>query len=104
MLDTCPNCQIGQLKPVRTTYVQVYNYTLVQVPNVTAWKCDVCALSFFDPSLIRRLELLIGDAGPPPNHHTPTAPDIAPHIRPPAPGDDPPDEARPHSEQAPNEG
>ena len=75
MLETCPSCQVGQLKMTQSTYVHVYEGTLVHIPNVTTWKCDVCGLSFYDPSLLRRVEILVGEAGPPPNRYIPDATD-----------------------------
>jgi YgiT-type zinc finger domain-containing protein len=82
--DICPVCQVGHLKATQTTYVQVYDGTLVSVPNVLTWKCDVCGSSQYDPGTIRRLEVMIGEAGPPPNHHSTPAPtvDEKPEARP----------------------
>lgn len=92
MSTTCPNCQVGRLKPIRTTYAHIYDDTLIQVPNIPAWKCDVCGEIIYDPDAIRRIEVLIGEAGPPPNQHIatpaptgserPSAPDEAPRPRP----------------------
>jgi len=92
MSTTCPTCQVGRLKPIRTTYTKIYDDTLIQVPNIPAWKCDVCGEVFHDPDAIRRIEVLIGEAGPPPNQHIatpaptgnerPSATDEAPRPRP----------------------
>lgn len=73
-------------------YVHVYDSTLVHIPNVPAWKCDVCGMSLFDDEAIRRIEVLIGEAGPPPNHYT------APREESPSPPDSGQDEPRPQPE------
>ena len=74
MVHVCPNCHIGHLHEARAPYVQLYNATLIHMPNVAAWKCDVCGETYFDTQTIRQLEVLIGDSGPPPNQHTPSKP------------------------------
>ncbi|NLX08561.1 MAG: YgiT-type zinc finger protein [Chloroflexi bacterium] len=94
--NTCPSCQVGLLRPTRQVYVHLYNGTLVHAPNVPAWRCDVCGASFYDSKTLNRIELLIGDAGPPPNHHLPTpeAPDDRPaHAEEPP---EQPDTSQPH--------
>ncbi len=68
-METCPHCNIGHLHPQRLTYVQVYNRTLVHIPNVPARRCDVCGQVFFDAEKLRQFEVLIGQAGLPPNRH-----------------------------------
>jgi len=50
-------------------YVRHFGDTLVSVPNTPAWECDVCHEREFDPAGIQRIEMLVGQAGPPPNHH-----------------------------------
>ena len=92
MDELCPVCEAGHLNQVNTTYVQVYAGTLVHAPNVAAWKCDICGGWFFDPAAIRRVDVLVGEAGPPPNHHTP-----APAANTPRPTDDTPDAVQPSS-------
>lgn len=72
--ETCPSCGVGQLKPTKTVYVQIYAGTLVSVPNVPAWVCDVCRLTLFDSPAIERIEFLIGESGPPPNQHVAAPP------------------------------
>jgi len=67
----CPVCQLGHLNPVRTVLVRLYGDTLVQVPNSPAARCDVCRELFFDEAVLRRLDGLIGESGPPPNRHVP---------------------------------
>jgi YgiT-type zinc finger domain-containing protein len=78
MAYACPACSMGQLKATGTPYMQVTNGTLIQVPTITAWKCDICGESFFDERAVRRLDTLIGEAGPPPNRHRSTPPHRTP--------------------------
>jgi YgiT-type zinc finger domain-containing protein len=78
MSDTCPNCHLGHLKAMQTVFVQIYGDTLVHAPNVPAWKCDVCGETYFAPENLRRLDILIGHSGPPPNRHIVPAPDTPP--------------------------
>ncbi len=68
-METCPHCNIGHLHPKRLTYVQVYNGTLVHIPNVPARRCDVCGQVFFNTEKLRQFEVTIGQAGLPPNRH-----------------------------------
>ncbi len=89
MPDACPTCEVGHLSQLQTVYVQVYESTLVHAPHVTAWKCDLCGEWFFDPDAIRRLDVLVGEAGPPPNRHA-----LQP-ARSARPADDSPDSAQP---------
>jgi len=79
----CPACKVGRLIPTRRTYVYQYGETLVQSPDVPALKCDACRLVLFDEDALARIELLIGEAGPPPN----VASDSAPRAAEPPPGD-----------------
>ena len=71
MPRTCPVCSMGHLAPTGAPYMQILNGTLIQAPMITAWKCDICGESFFDGQAVRRLETLIGETGPPPNHYAP---------------------------------
>jgi YgiT-type zinc finger domain-containing protein len=62
---------MGRLDLRLTTYTHMYDGTLVNVPNTPAWVCDVCHTWQFEPEAVRRIELLIGQAGPPPNRYQP---------------------------------
>ncbi len=73
MSNPCPVCQVGRLRETRTVYVRVYEGTIVSVPNVETLQCDFCGTAFYDPETIRSVEVMIGEAGPPPNHFTPPA-------------------------------
>lgn len=65
----CPVCQVGRLHLRLVTYVHVYDATLVSVPNTPAWECDFCHSLEYDTHTVQRIEALIDQAGPPPNHH-----------------------------------
>ncbi len=65
----CPLCQVGRRHLRLVTYSQVYNGTLVSVPNTPAWECDTCRATTIDDHAILRIEALVGQAGPPPNRH-----------------------------------
>lgn len=55
------------MTPARRTYIRLYGQTLVHAPDVPAWQCDACRLVIFDQPALDRIELLVGEAGPPPN-------------------------------------
>jgi len=74
MNDRCHTCQIGLLQPTRATYTRLINGTLIQAPNTPAWRCDVCGELVFAPEVEQRVELLLGEAGPPPNEHSEAGP------------------------------
>lgn len=70
--NSCPVCVMGRLRATGMPYMQVINDTLIQAPTISGWKCDVCGETFFDGRALRQLELLIHEAGPPPNrYHAP---------------------------------
>ena len=96
-LHTCPLCQVGRLKPTRTSYIHVYEDTLVQVPGVAGWKCDYCGLTVFDNAAINRIEMLIDTDGLPPNRHRPV-PGIVPARDSAAPSEDLPEDASPSAD------
>jgi YgiT-type zinc finger domain-containing protein len=68
---SCPHCRMGRLDLQLTTYVQLYGETLISVPNTPAWVCDICHARQYDDSAVQRIELLIGQGGPPPNRYRP---------------------------------
>lgn len=83
--STCPVCQIGRTHSKLVIYSQVYNRTLVSVPNTPAWECDFCHTIEYDSQAINRIEVLIGQAGPPPNRQRrqPTGQRSKPSLAPP---------------------
>jgi hypothetical protein len=75
MAHTCPVCSAGHLHTTGIPYMQMANETLIQAPTIMGWKCDICGETFFDGRAVRQLELLINEAGPPPNRFSaPNAP------------------------------
>ncbi|MBI5958391.1 MAG: YgiT-type zinc finger protein [Chloroflexi bacterium] len=93
---TCPRCGVGRMKLTRATYIQLYENTLIHAPNTIAWRCDVCGQTFFDPDAVLRLDVLAGEAGPPPNLHASEPVRSAPSDAPSSP-DDSSDTLRPSS-------
>jgi YgiT-type zinc finger domain-containing protein len=75
----CPTCQMGRLDLRLTTYVRMYAETLISVPNTPAWICDVCHAQQFDPMAVQRIEMLMGQAGPPPNRYRPAG--VSPKVK-----------------------
>jgi YgiT-type zinc finger domain-containing protein len=67
----CPVCRLGHLDLRPAVYIRMYGETLIHVPNTPAWECDVCRQRQFDPASVQRIELLVGQAGPPPNRYRP---------------------------------
>lgn len=65
---------MGRLLPTRRTYVNRYGATLVHSAGVPALKCDTCRLVIFDADALSRIDLLVGEAGPPPNVPAEAAP------------------------------
>lgn len=88
--DTCPACLLGRMRLTTTTFVQVFEGTLIHAPDTAAWQCDTCGETYFADATLRRIEALIGTGGLPPNRHEPAP-------REPLPGDAPAarDEAAP---------
>lgn len=68
----CPVCHVGRMSPRLTTYIRQFGETIINVPNTPALECDVCHAREFDPEAVQRIEMLVGQAGPPPNHFRPT--------------------------------
>lgn len=69
----CPVCHLGHLDLRLTVYVRLFGETLIHVPNMPAWECDVCHHRQFESASIQRIEMLVGQAGPPPNRYRPPA-------------------------------
>ena len=65
----CPACHLGRMHHRMTVYSRQFGETIVSVPNTPAWECDVCHEREFDPIAVQRIELLVGQAGPPPNRY-----------------------------------
>ena len=80
MSESCPRCQIGYLQPEKATYAYVHNGMLLSVPNMPAWKCDICQYQEFEHQTIARLEALLGirDSSPDLQRNTPKIASIEP--------------------------
>lgn len=64
----CPRCQIGNLHATTATYSDIYNGMLLSVPNVLAWKCDLCDYLEFEYDALAQIEALVGHSGLPDDH------------------------------------
>jgi YgiT-type zinc finger domain-containing protein len=67
----CPVCHLGHMNLKLAVYTRMFVGTLVHVPNMPVWECDVCRNREFEAMSIQRIEMLVGEAGPPPNHYRP---------------------------------
>ncbi len=61
----CPRCQIGYLNAETATYTSLHNGMLLSVPNMPAWKCDICEYHEFDFDALTQIEALAGHLGLP---------------------------------------
>lgn len=71
--STCPRCGVGRFRLALSTYVRMYGATLITVPNLPAWECDICHHRDYDSEVVQQIEVLISPAGPPPNRYQPPA-------------------------------
>ena len=59
----CPRCTVGRCLPQRATFADVYHGHLLCVPNLQAFKCDVCHFIEFERESLDVLwHELYGDA------------------------------------------
>ena len=65
MNESCPRCQIGYLHAEKATYSYVHNGMLLSVPNMPAWKCDICQYQEYDYDALTQIEALVGHFGLP---------------------------------------
>lgn len=70
---SCPRCQIGHLQSTKATYSYVHNGLFVSVPNMPAWKCDICQYQEFDYDAMIRIEVLVGQLSLPTDSPRPAA-------------------------------
>ena len=64
MNSVCNVCQ-GELKATQTTYTQWYEGRLIVVENVSAWVCEQCGETYFDPDVVERIQTLIWSGATP---------------------------------------
>ncbi len=67
--ETCPECQVGTLKPGMVPYYAKLEGMLVYVPNFPAWICDMCRHCEYDEDALEALRVILGPAA-----HIPTYP------------------------------
>jgi len=70
-LETCPECQVGTLKPGTIPYYAKLEGMLVHVPNFPAWICDICRHCEYDEDALEALRLILGPAAHIPSLSTP---------------------------------
>jgi hypothetical protein len=79
MSETCPNCHVGHLQAVHTVLVRFMakRWCMCRVSPPTN---ATSAARRFSTRTLRRVDLLIGESGPPPNRHVPAPapPDTSP--------------------------
>jgi YgiT-type zinc finger domain-containing protein len=56
----CDVCHIGLLQPRRVTYAARLGNSLLMLPGIQVFICDVCGESTYDPETIGRIEMLLG--------------------------------------------
>lgn len=69
----CPRCQIGNLNATTATYSATFNGMLLSVPNVPAWKCDICGYLEFEDDALAQIEGLVGHFGLPDDRTRPAS-------------------------------
>ncbi|MDE2853457.1 MAG: hypothetical protein OXN88_04735 [Chloroflexota bacterium] len=58
----CPRCTVGRCSPQTTTFADVYHGQLLCLPNVRAYRCDVCHFAEFESETLEALwEELYGE-------------------------------------------
>jgi YgiT-type zinc finger domain-containing protein len=59
-LESCPECQVGTLRPGAVPYYAILEGTVVTVPNFPAWVCDVCRHCEYDEDALEDLRAVLG--------------------------------------------
>lgn len=57
---SCPRCNVGHLRPIKSTFVRRWGDQLLTSPNFAAWRCDVCSYTRYDTAALAQVELLVG--------------------------------------------
>jgi hypothetical protein len=55
----CPHCQVGHCQRSTTPYLGVHGNTLVSVPDMPIWMCDICGHFEYEREALLRLETLM---------------------------------------------
>jgi YgiT-type zinc finger domain-containing protein len=67
--ESCPECQVGMLRPGAVPYYATLEGTLVTVPSFPAWICDVCRHCEYDENALEDLRVILGPAAQIPSLH-----------------------------------
>jgi hypothetical protein len=60
--ESCPECQVGMLRPATVPYYARLEGILVTVPSFPAWTCDVCRHCEYDEDALDDLRIILGPA------------------------------------------
>jgi YgiT-type zinc finger domain-containing protein len=60
--ESCPECQVGALRPGAVPYYVRLEGALVTVPSFPAWICDVCRHCEYDEDALEDLRIILGPA------------------------------------------
>lgn len=82
---SCPECQVGALRPANVSYLTRIHGRLVTVPDFPAWVCDVCGRREYDEAALTELRAML-EGGTPmrPRPRRPRPVQPVPSPRPPA--------------------
>jgi YgiT-type zinc finger domain-containing protein len=58
--ETCPECQVGTLRPRSVPYYAHLDGLLITVPGFPAWVCDVCRHCEYDEAALDDLRAILG--------------------------------------------
>jgi YgiT-type zinc finger domain-containing protein len=59
LVYSCPNCQVGILKPRLVIYFSVQKGQVINVPGFPAWVCDICKYREYDPNALAELQTIL---------------------------------------------
>lgn len=51
----CPRCTVGRCLPRKTTFAEIHQGSLLAIPNIQAYICDVCKLAEFEQEALEYL-------------------------------------------------
>jgi hypothetical protein len=61
----CPRCQVGHCQRSVMPYLKMYGDTLVNVPEMPVWSCDICGFYEFEREVLTRVDHLISGGSAP---------------------------------------
>jgi len=56
---SCPECQVGFLRPRHSSYFTEHDGQVVSVPDFPAWVCDVCGRREYDHTALAELQAML---------------------------------------------